>query len=140
MIGLWALGLIRARTGRLMGAIAGVALAIALVAALGAFLRTSTASMTEHAVAAVSIDWQVQLLAGADRSWVEDAARKAAPVGKAEWVGYADVNGLEASTGGTDQTTGPGKVLGLAPGYVESFPSQIRLLLGSGDGVIIAQQ
>jgi putative ABC transport system permease protein len=140
MIGLWVLGLMRARSGRLLGAIAGVALAVALLVALGVFLRTSTASMTERAVNVVPVDWQVQLLAAADRSAVESAARKAAPVSTAEWVGYADVQGLEATTGGTTQTTGPGKVLGLAPTYVASFPSQVRLLLGSLDGVLVAQQ
>lgn len=140
MIGLWVLGLMRARSGRLLGAIAGVALAVALLAALGVFLRTSTASMTERAVKGVPVDWQVQLLAAADRSAIESAARKAAPVSTAEWVGYADVPGLEATTGGTAQTTGPGKVLGIPPSYFASFPSQFRLLLGSLDGILVAQQ
>jgi putative ABC transport system permease protein len=140
MVRLWALGLMRARSGRLLGAVAGVALAVALLSALGSFLRTSTASMTQRAVAAVPVDWQVQLLAGADRASIEDAAHKATPLRKAEWVGYADVHGFEASTGGTAQTTGPGKVLGLAPSYAATFPAQLRLLLGSLDGVLVAQQ
>ena len=140
MLRLWTVGLLRARSGSLLGAAAGVALAVALLAALGAFMRASTASMTERAVAAVPVDWQVQLLASADRAAIEDAAGKAAPVRKAEWIGYADVEGLEAATGGTVQVTGAGQVLGLVPSYDAAFPAQFRLLLGSLDGVLVAQQ
>jgi putative ABC transport system permease protein len=140
MVRLWTLGLLRARCGSLLGAAAGIALAVGLLASLGAFVRASTASMTERAVAAVPVDWQVQLLAGADRVAIEDAAHKAAQVRKAEWVAYADVPGFEASTGGTVQVTGPGQVLGLAPSYAAAFPAQFRLLLGSLDGMLVAQQ
>src|ERR1700681_4414252 len=43
---------------------AGIMLTVALLAALGAFLAQSTASMTRHAVAGVPVDWQVQLVPG----------------------------------------------------------------------------
>src|SRR6516165_7174192 len=109
LLRLWTFGLLRSRCGSLLGAAAGVALAVALPASLGAFVRASTASMTERAIAAIPVDWQVQLLVGADRVMIEDAVRKAASVRKAEWVGYADVKGLEAATGGTVQLTGPGQ-------------------------------
>jgi len=140
LLRLWTFGLLRARFGSLLGAAGGVALAVALLASLGAFVRASTASMTARAIAAIPVDWQIQLLVGADRVVIEDAVRKAASVRKAEWVGYADVKGLEAATGGTVQLTGPGQVLGLAPSYVASFPAQFRLLLGPFDGVLVAQQ
>jgi putative ABC transport system permease protein len=140
MLRLWAFGLLRARCGSLLGTAAGVALAVALLAALGAFVRASTASMTERAAAAVPVDWQVQLLPGAERAAIEAAVRKAASVRRVEWIGYADVQGLTAETGGTVQVTGPGQVLGLPPSYGAAFPGQFRLLLGSRDGVLVAQQ
>ena len=46
----------------------------------------------------------------------------------------------KSGAGGTVQTTGAGKVLGIEPDYVDRFPGQIRWLLGSRGGVLIAQQ
>jgi putative ABC transport system permease protein len=140
MFWLWTSGLARARFGRLFGTMAGVALAVVLLASIGIFLQASTATMTQRAIAAVPVDWQIQLLPTADRPMVEDAARKAASVEKAQWVGFADVQGLGAVSGGTAQTTGPGKVLGMDATYFTAFPGEVRLLLGSLDGVVVAQQ
>ena len=55
-------------------------------------------------------------------------------------VGYAPTIGLTASAGGTVQTTGPGQVLGLPPGYAAAFPGEIRFLVGARSGVLLAQQ
>ena len=57
-----------------------------------------------------------------------------------EKVGYADVAGFSAVTGKTVQTTGPGKALGIGPGYRKSFPKEIRRLTGSKRGVLVFQQ
>jgi putative ABC transport system permease protein len=119
---------------------AGVALAVALLASIGTFLRASTATMTERAVAAVPVDWQIQLPPVADRHLIEDAVNTAVKVEKAEWIGFADVQGLEAESGGTTQTTGPAKALGVDPSYSSTFPAEIRLLLGTLDGALVAQQ
>ena len=54
-------------------------------------------------------------------------------------IGYADTPGFEAKTGDTTQTTGPGRVLGLDPGYRAAFPAGIRVLIGQGS-VLLAQQ
>jgi putative ABC transport system permease protein len=140
MIGLWLSGLIRARSGRLLGAIAGIGCMVALIASLGVFLQTSSASMTARAIATVPVDWQVQLAPGASLHAIKDAAAKVASVSKLQVVDYASVDGLEASTGGTVQTTGAGQVLGLDPFYATVFPGEIRLLLGQIDGVLVAQQ
>src|SRR3981081_3181785 len=99
MIGLWLSGLIRVRSGRLIGAIAGVACMVALIASLGVFLQTSSASMTARAIASVPVDWQVQLAPGASLDAVKDAAAKATPHAKLQAVGYARINGLESSNG-----------------------------------------
>lgn len=136
----WLIGLVRTRSGRLIGTIGGVALAVAFIACLGAFLQSSAAEMTARSITQVPVDWQVQLLPGANRGAVEAAIRAAAPVTALRPVGYADVPGFEANTGGTVQTTGSGKVLGIEPDYFSEFPAQVRRLLGSVDGVLVAQQ
>lgn len=56
MIGLWISGLVRARSGRLIGAVAGVACVVALTAVLGIFFQASSASMTARAIASVPVD------------------------------------------------------------------------------------
>ena len=140
MIRSWFLGLIRERNGRLAGSVAGIAVTVAMLAALGAFLAQSTASMTHRAVASVPVDWQVQLVPGTTVQSVAAMLDKAATVTSLHDVGYGDVEGFEAHTGATVQTTGKGKVVGLDPIYVRDFPRQFRLLIGSLDGVLVAQQ
>src|SRR2546427_5430841 len=56
----WVGGLLRRRTGRMIGQSAGVALAVLLLAALGTFFTSSRATMTTQAVRAVPVDWQGQ--------------------------------------------------------------------------------
>ena len=140
MIRSWFLGLIRERNGRLAGSVAGIAVTVAMLAALGAFLAQSTASMTRRAVASVPVDWQVQLVPGTTVQSIAAVIGKTASVTSLHEVGYADVDGFEAHTGATVQTTGKGKVVGLDPTYVRDFPRQFRLLIGSLDGVLVAQQ
>lgn len=137
---LWLSGLIRARGWRLLGAIAGIALTVALIAALGAFLRASTATMTARAAASVPVDWQIQGLAGFDAASVAAGIRQSGAVTALEPVGYADVAGFEASTPDGVQATGAGKVIGVGPDYFARFPGQARLLLGAMNGVLVAQQ
>ncbi|MHC2485348.1 ABC transporter permease [Rhizobium leguminosarum] len=136
----WLIGLIRTRSGRLVGTVGGVALTVAFIACLGTFLQSSATEMTARSVAQVPVDWQVQPLPGTDHSAVGAAIRSAAPVTGLQSIGYADVPGFEANTGGTVQTTGGGTVLGIGPGYFDQFPAQVRRLVGSVDGVLIAQQ
>ncbi|MEP7208179.1 MAG: FtsX-like permease family protein [Casimicrobiaceae bacterium] len=140
MIGAWFFGLMRERNGRLAGSVAGIAVTVAMLAALGAFLAQSTASMTHRAVASVPVDWQVQLVPGTTVESVTAALHLAATVSTLHEVGYAEVDGFEAHAGGTVQTTAKGKVVGLDAGYVRDYPGQFRRLLGSLDGVLVAQQ
>src|SRR4051812_12842715 len=107
MVRLWVSGLAWSRSGCLLGTIAGVALAVALLASLGTFLGTSAVSMTARAIASIPVDWQVQMLPGANPNQAEEAARNAAPILKAQRAGFADVTGLEAVPGGSAQATGP---------------------------------
>ncbi|MET7854596.1 FtsX-like permease family protein [Streptomyces avermitilis] len=140
MITAWTRGLARHRTGRLLAALAGIALAVALVAALGSFLTASKATMTQRAVRSVAVDWQVQVQPGADPSTVMSLIRKSPGTRAALPVGYARTTGFTAQVQGSTQTTGPGMALGLPDGYRRLFPDAIRTLSGSPAGVLLAQQ
>ncbi|MDX6352298.1 MAG: putative transport system permease protein, partial [Streptomyces sp.] len=140
MLRIWLAGLLRRRGGRLLGTALGVAMAVALLAALGGFLGSTRATMTAQSVRGVSVDWQVQVATGADAQSVLNTVQHTSGTRAALPVGYADTSGLSATTGGTSQTTGPGKVLGLPAGYQSAFPGEIRVLAGSANGVLLAQQ
>lgn len=137
---LWIRGVLARRFLRVAGAAAGIALTVALLAAMTLFLANASASMTARAIAAVPIDWQVQLISGADPDLIGKALAEAAPVEAAHSVSYADVAGFEAQAGGTTQTTGPGQVIAFDNLYSRDFPPEIRPLSGRTDGVLIAQQ
>jgi putative ABC transport system permease protein len=140
MITKWLVGLLRARGTMLGAASAGVALAVALLTVLGLFVSHSSETMTARAVSVVAPDWQVQLVGTTDENPVTDAIHETAPAARQAIVNYADTAGFTATTGGTLQTTGVGKVIGLDPAYREMFPRQMRLLAGNFDGPLIAQQ
>jgi putative ABC transport system permease protein len=136
----WLLGLFRTRLGRIAGSIAGIALTVALIAALGVFIRTSTASMTQRAIATVPIDWQVEMVPGSNPADIQAAVMQAAPVTRGEIAGYGKINGLEFSSAGSVQTTGAGVILGYGPNYLQAFPQGFRLLSGTTDGAVLLQQ
>jgi len=137
---LWIRGILTRRFPRFAGAAAGVALAVALLAAMTSFLVEAGASMTARAIGAVVIDWQVQMISGADPDSVRKAMSEAVPVKAVQNVRFADVAGFEATTEGTTQTTGSGQVVSFDDGYVKDFPAEVRLLSGGMDGVLVAQQ
>ncbi|MFJ9034324.1 FtsX-like permease family protein [Streptomyces sp. NPDC102274] len=140
MIRMWLSGLLRVRGGRLLATASGVMVAVALLSVLGGFLSTTRATMTAQSTRSVSVDWQVQVADGVDPDGVLSTVRALAGTRKALPVGYGHTEGLDARTGGTLQSTGPGSVLGLPAGYADVFPGEIRVLAGSGQGVLLAQQ
>ena len=137
---LWLGGLLRRRSGRLLPAILGVGLTMSLLAILGVFINASASTMTQRALGDVPVDWQIELVPGADRASVERQLRAAGHALTVDPVGYADVGGFTATAGGTTQTTGSGKVLGIVPAYWKDFPAELRPMLGATTGVLIAQQ
>jgi putative ABC transport system permease protein len=137
---MWLKGLVVKRSARLLGAAAGVAIMVALLASLGAFITHSAASMTQRAIAEVPVDWQVLLAPGTNPVDSAAVVRQTVPVTALETVGYADVASFTATTGDTVQTTGSGKVLGISPEYRHVFPAEFRQLIGAADGVLVAQQ
>src|SRR5260370_42057410 len=76
---LWLKGLLAYRSGRLLGAIVGVALTVALLAAIGVFIASSSASMTQRAAADVPVDCEVQRSPGSDANAVAEAIGKSPP-------------------------------------------------------------
>ena len=136
----WAGGLARHRTGRLLAALAGIALAVALIASLGSFLTASKATMTQRAVRSVAVDWQVEVQSGTDPNAMLSLVRKTPGIQAAVPVGFAHSSSFAATVRGSTQTTGPGMVLGLPAGYQRLFPGEVRRLTGSADGVLLAQQ
>jgi putative ABC transport system permease protein len=140
MITSWAKSLARHRAGRLLAAMTGIALAVALVASLGSFLTASKATMTQRAVRSVAVDWQVEVQPGADPNSVLRQVRADPGTRAATPVGYARTTGFTARVQGSTQTTGPGIALGLPSGYRHLFPDEIRTLSGSPTGVLLAQQ
>jgi putative ABC transport system permease protein len=137
---LWWRAMLAHRAGRLASAAAGVAVAVALLASLGSFLAASKATMTQRSARSVAIDWQVEVQPGSDPAKVLALTSKSAGVRAALPVGFAQTSGLESTTSGTTQTTGPGRVLGIPPGYQHAFPGALRTLTGRGTGVLLAQQ
>jgi putative ABC transport system permease protein len=140
MIQTWIGGLIAARGRSLTAAAFGVAVAVALLALLGLFVAHSASTMTARAVLAVSPDWQVQLTGTTDAAGTVEAIGEVAVGTKIEPVDFADIKALTAMIGGTVQTTGYGKAVGIGTAYEVTFPRQLRLLAGSFDGALLAQQ
>jgi putative ABC transport system permease protein len=136
----WLRGLLAHRRGRLLSTALGVAVGVALLASIGTFLSSTTSQMTDRAIARVPVDWQVEVKGGAKPGDVLAAVQKRPGVTRALPVAFARTTGLEATSGGSTQQTGAGRVLGLPDGYARAFPGEIRVLSGSGTGVLLAQQ
>ncbi|MDQ6767964.1 MAG: ABC transporter permease [Candidatus Eremiobacteraeota bacterium] len=127
-------------SGRLIGAIAGIALTIALIGALGAQLASTASTMTRQALAGVGVDWQVQINPSADADAIRLAVARASRYAALKRVWYADVAGFQATQKGSVQTTGAGKAVGLQAGYFQSFPAEVRWNIGKHSGVLLFQQ
>jgi putative ABC transport system permease protein len=136
----WLRGLVARRRTRLVATAAGVAVAVALIASIGTFLSSTTAKMTSRAIARIPVDWQVEAQSGSDPAKVLQQVRDYPGVVRAAPVTFAPSTGLRATTAGTQQTTGPGVVVGLPPHYARLFPGTVRTLSGGDQGVLLAQQ
>lgn len=140
MILLWLKGLVTRRPGQLAGVATGIAVAVALLASIGSFIASADASMTARAASGVAVDWQVQLEAGGDHTAAQKTISAAPGVTAALPVGYAKAEGFSATSAGSTQSTGSGVIVGVPHGYASTFPGEIRVLTGSQDGVLLAQQ
>jgi putative ABC transport system permease protein len=136
----WIRGQLRRRAGRVAATATGVAVAVAMLASLGAFLAHSKATMTRRSVANVPVDWQVETTATGSGPQLLRAVRAYPGVQSALPVEFGQATSLQATTGGTQQTTGSGFILGIPDNYRTTFPAVIRTLIGPQHGVLVAQQ
>ena len=137
----WLVAIARRRTGRLAATAVGVALAVGLLASLGAFLSASKATMTKRAIATVAVDWQVQAQGTAiDPAAFTSTVAATKHIAAVETVMFASTTGFVSTKASTTQTTGPGQVLGISDQYRTTFPAQFRALTGAIKGVLLFQQ
>jgi putative ABC transport system permease protein len=136
----WLRGLIEHRRTRVVSTTIGVALGVALLAAVGTFLSSTTSQMTDHAVQSLAVDWQVEAQPGSDPARVISRTLRSPDVAAHATVRFASTTGLQSSPGHTVQRTGAGEVLSLPKSYSSTFPGSVRLLTGSLNGPLLAQQ
>jgi putative ABC transport system permease protein len=136
----WLRGLVAHRPIRIAATALGVAVGVALIASIGTFLSATNSKMTQRAIARVAVDWQVEAQPAASPVAVLTQVRAYPGVKQALPVQFATAPSLNATTQGSTQTTGAARVVGLPPGYASAFPGELRLLSGSLDGVLVAQQ
>ena len=125
MTATWLVGVLRRRAARMAATAIGVGVAVALVASIGAFLSATTARMTARAIARIPVDWQVEAAPGANPTGVLASVRHQPGVVRALPVSFTRTAGFSATTQGSTQATGPGRVLGLPPGYARAFPAYV---------------
>ncbi|MEY2448810.1 MAG: putative transport system permease protein [Acidimicrobiaceae bacterium] len=136
----WVRGAIGRRAWRSVAEATGIAIAVALVVAIGSFLGVAKRSMTARSVEHVAVDWQVEVQPGTDSSAALETVRAQAGVAYALPVDFAATSGMSATTGSSTQTTGAGVAVGLPADYATRFSGELRLLTGAEGGPLLAQQ
>ena len=128
----WLRGLLAHRRSRLLATAVGVAVAVALLASIGAFLSSTTSQMTDARRAAGAVDWQVEAQparsgrASLDRSRAP-ARRDAAAAGRLR----ARPPGCSASDRRLDPADRPGSgPRACPPATRRTFPGELRTLAG----------
>jgi putative ABC transport system permease protein len=141
MVGLlWLRGLLQHRRARVFGAVVGIAIAVSLVASIGAFLSGSTAAMTQRAIAGVPLDWQIQTRQGTQPGSLLPTVRAYPPIRAALPVAFFRTSGATATAGGATNSASSGLVIGIPADYRNRFPGELRQYVGARQGVLIAQQ
>jgi putative ABC transport system permease protein len=136
----WLAGLCRRRPIELLGAAVSIAVAIAFIAALGAFITDSRAGLTTRAATRVPVDWQVQVTPQGRSADVAAALAKTPNVRGVLPVELAQVPALQSTSASGTRTTGQAYIVALPPTYAQDVPAEIRYLLGSRTGVLLQQQ
>ena len=136
----WLTGLIRRRPLELLVAAVSIALTIAFVASLGAFVTQSHAALTTRAAASVPVDWQVQVTPQGDLTKVVKDVRSLPAVRAIEGVDFAHVKALQSTGPQGARSTGDAYVVSISPAYAKTFPGELRHLLGASTGSMLFQQ
>lgn len=136
----WLQGLIRRRPLEILIAAISLALTVAFVASIGAFVTQSRTALTVRAAASVPVDWQIQVSPQGSVADVTAAAKTLPNLQSLQQVSYAKVDALRSSSGQGVRKTGSAYVVGISPGYAATFPAEIRQLLGSSGTTMLFQQ
>ncbi|MEP6816416.1 MAG: ABC transporter permease [Marmoricola sp.] len=136
----WLTGLIRRRPFELLVAGVSIAITIAFVASLGAFVTQSRAALTVRAAASVPVDWQVQVTPQGNVAAVAREVSRVPDVRAVEQVSFAHVPSLSSSGAQGTRRTGAAYVVSISPHYVATFPGELRHLLGATSGSLLFQQ
>ncbi len=136
----WLTGLLRRRPVELLVASVSIALTVAFVASLGAFVTQSHAALTVRAAASVPVDWQVQVTPQGDLATVTKDVQALPEVRAVEGVDFARVQALKSTGPQGARETGTAYVVSISAGYAKTFPGELRHLLGSTSGSMLFQQ
>ena len=136
----WLTGLLRRRPLEMLVAAASIALTVAFVASLGAFVTQSHAALTVRAAASVPVDWQVQVTPQGDLAAVTKDVRALPDVRAVETVDFAHVAALQSTGPQGVRKTGAAYVVSISGAYAKTFPGELRHLLGSTSGSMLFQQ
>ncbi|MBC7632545.1 MAG: ABC transporter permease, partial [Flavobacterium sp.] len=136
----WFAGLIRRRPVELIVAATSIALTIAFVASLGAFVTQSHSALTVRAAASVQVDWQVQITPQGSSTAVSKQLRKVPDVRTVEPVSFARVKSLSSTGAQGVRHTGAAYLVSISPTYATRFPGEVRHLLGGTSGSMLFQQ
>ncbi|MBA2699904.1 MAG: ABC transporter permease, partial [Nocardioidaceae bacterium] len=136
----WLAGLLRRRPLEMLVAALSIALTVAFVASLGAFVTQSHAALTVRAAASVPVDWQVQVTPQGDLATVTQNVRALPEVRAAEAVDFAHVLALQSIGPQGARKTGAAYVVSVSAAYAKTFPGELRHLLGSTSGSMLFQQ
>lgn len=136
----WIAGLVRRRPIELVTAGLSVALAVALVASLGAFVTQSRSQLTVRAAASVPVDWQVQITAHGTQASIAKSVAKVPDVRGSELISFAKVSALESATTGGVRQTGAAYIVSMPASYAATFPGELRSLVGARSGILLLQQ
>ena len=137
---IWIKEILRHENKQLLGVILGISLTIAILSSMIIFLYSASSDMTKHAVLSVPVDWQVLLTSNAKAKNVKKIIEKKIKTSNCSDVFYTNVDGFIAQNKNILHVTGRGKVLGINRSFIDKFPKEIRFLVGSKSGVLIAQQ
>ncbi|MEP6696414.1 MAG: FtsX-like permease family protein [Pseudonocardiales bacterium] len=136
----WLLGLARRRPLELLGEAVSIGVAVAFIAALGAFITDSMSGLSTRAAASVPVDWQVQVTPQGRPAEVAATLARVPGIRQVLPVDMAQVPALESTSASGTRTTGRAFVVSLPPGYAVTAPEELRYLLGARDGVLLQQQ
>jgi putative ABC transport system permease protein len=136
----WVAGLVRRRPLELLVAAVSIAVAIAFVASLGAFVAQSRSALTVRAAASVPVDWQVQVTPQGDLASVTRQVSRLPDVRAVDQVWFAHVRFLRSTGSQRERQTGAAYVVSLPADYASQFPGELRHLLGADHGSMLFQQ